>query len=97
MANPHTILEEKNESPSPKKKSKKKSKEMLVGGAEENKEEIDLPNLDTAFIDDAEIENENKQSGGKYMVGYVCHRVTPRDTFTSLGLIRDSFGKGGGF
>ena len=27
------------------------------------------------------------------MVGYVCHRVTPRDTFTSLGLIRDSFGK----
>ena len=39
----------------------------------------------------------NKQSGGKYMVGFVCHRVTPRETFTSIGLIRDSFGKEGGF
>ena len=38
----------------------------------------------------------NQQSGGIYMVGSVCHRVTPRETFTSLGLIRDSFGKKGG-
>ena len=39
----------------------------------------------------------NKQSGGIYMVASVCHRVTPRETFTSLGLVRDSFGKKGGF
>jgi len=38
----------------------------------------------------------NKQSGGKYIVASVCHRVTPRETFTALGLIRDSFGKKGG-
>ena len=41
--------------------------------------------------------DKNKQTGGKYMVASVCHRVTPKETYTSLGLIRDSFGKKGGF
>jgi len=31
------------------------------------------------------------------MVASVCHRVTPRDTFTKLSLVRDSFGKKTGF
>ena len=34
----------------------------------------------------------NEQTGGLYMVASVCHRITPRETFTSLDLVRDSFG-----
>ena len=29
----------------------------------------------------------NRQSGGKYMVASVCHRITGKDTLTSLGLL----------
>ena len=39
----------------------------------------------------------NRQSGGKYTVVSVCHRITGKDILTSLGLVRDSFGKEGGF
>ncbi len=35
----------------------------------------------------------NSQSSGKYLVAHVCHRITSTDTFTSLGLIRDSYGR----
>jgi len=35
----------------------------------------------------------NPETGGIYMVASVCHRVTPRDSFTRLALVRDSFGK----
>jgi len=35
----------------------------------------------------------NGQSGGIYMIASLCHRVTPRDTFTSLSLVRDTFGR----
>ena len=31
------------------------------------------------------------------MVASVCHRITGKDILTSLGLVRDSFGKEGGF
>jgi len=31
------------------------------------------------------------------MVAHVCHRITPKTTFTSLGLVRDSYGKRSGF
>ena len=34
----------------------------------------------------------NPQSGGIYMVSEVCHKITPRECFTSMTLIRDSFG-----
>ena len=37
--------------------------------------------------------DENEQTGGIYMVAHVCHRITPRSTYTSLGLVRDSFGR----
>jgi len=37
--------------------------------------------------------DKNKQSSYTYMVASVCHRITSRDTFTSIELIRDSFGK----
>ena len=39
----------------------------------------------------------NPQSGGIYMVAHVCHRVTPEESFSSLSLVRDSFGKNTGF
>ena len=35
----------------------------------------------------------NKETEGKYLVAYVCHRLTPSDSFTSLGLVRDSYQK----
>tara|TARA_R100000008_G_scaffold21960_1_gene11636 strand:- start:3223 stop:4641 length:1419 start_codon:yes stop_codon:yes gene_type:complete len=35
----------------------------------------------------------NKQSGGLYMISSLCHRLTPNDTYTSLTLVRDTFGK----
>ena len=40
---------------------------------------------------------DNKQSGGKYMVASVCHYLSNDDTITSMELVRDSFGKSGGF
>ncbi len=42
------------------------------------------------------IENNkdsNKSSGGIYMISSLCHRVTTRNTFTSLTLVRDTFGR----
>ena len=48
-------------------------------------------------VEAKENKEKNKQTGGKYMVAHVCHRITSNDCFTSLGLVRDSFGKKGGF
>ena len=39
----------------------------------------------------------NDESGGIYMVAHVCHRVTPEESFSSLSLVRDSFGNNIGF
>lgn len=36
---------------------------------------------------------KNEQSGGIYMISSLCHRITSEDTFTSLTLVRDSFGR----
>ena len=36
---------------------------------------------------------KNEETGGIYMIAHVCHRITPRSTYTSLGLVRDTFGK----
>ena len=35
----------------------------------------------------------NQKSGGIYMISSLCHNLTPRDTYTSLTLVRDTFGK----
>ncbi len=34
----------------------------------------------------------NKVSGGLYMISSLCHNITPRETYTSLTLVRDTFG-----
>ena len=40
---------------------------------------------------------KNQQTGGIYMVASVCHRVTQRESFSRLALVRDSFGSKTGF
>ena len=35
----------------------------------------------------------NQRSGGIYMIASLCHNITPRDTYTSLTLVRDTFGR----
>ena len=35
----------------------------------------------------------NKKSGGLYMISSLCHNLTPRATYTSLTLVRDTFGR----
>ena len=35
----------------------------------------------------------NKQTGGIYMIASLCHRVTREDCYTSLTLVRDTFGR----
>ena len=35
----------------------------------------------------------NKKSGGLYMISSLCHNLTPRETYTSLTLVRDTFGR----
>jgi hypothetical protein len=49
--------------------------------------------IECDFPDLAKIENKkpNTQTKGKYMIASLCHRITPKDTFTSLTLVRDSF------
>lgn len=49
--------------------------------------------IECDFPDLAHIDNKkpNKQTKGKYMISSLCHRITPKDCFTSLTLVRDSF------
>jgi len=35
----------------------------------------------------------NQRSGGIYMIASLCHNITPRETYTSLTLVRDTFGR----
>jgi hypothetical protein len=52
---------------------------------------------DIIYCDFPEINNKkdepNKETGGKYLIASLCHKVTPKNTYTSLTLVRDSFGK----
>jgi len=51
----------------------------------------DFPELST----DKKSNTNNKESatGGIYMIASLCHRITPRETYTSLTLVRDTFGR----
>ena len=57
----------------------------------------DLIECDFPELAGAQLSNTNSQSGGIYMVAHVCHRNTPEGCFSSLGLVRDSYGKRTGF
>ncbi len=53
----------------------------------------DLIECDFPELAGAQLSNRNDQSGGIYMVAHVCHRNTPDGCFSSLGLVRDSYGR----
>lgn len=57
----------------------------------------DLVQCDFPELAGAQLSNTNDQTGGIYMVAHVCHRNTPEGCFSSLGLVRDSYGKRTGF
>lgn len=48
--------------------------------------ECDFPDLAKKYT-----KGPNKETKGKYLIASLCHRVTPKDTYTSLTLVRDSF------
>ena len=35
----------------------------------------------------------NKETGGKYLIVSVCHRMTTSDCYSRLTLVRDTFGR----
>ena len=53
----------------------------------------DMVQCDFPELDGSNKKDPNLETGGKYMVAYVCHRINPSSTTTSLSLVRDSFGK----
>ena len=53
---------------------------------------------DLIYCDFAQLSVEhnkevNKQTGGIYMIASLCHRITREDCYTSLTLVRDTFGR----
>ena len=52
---------------------------------------IDAPQLET----DTSNDDVNQESGGLYIISDLCHLITPKETYTKLNLIRDSFGRKG--
>lgn len=53
----------------------------------------DLIHCDFPELTGDKNKETNKQSGGIYMIASLCHRITPRKTYTSLSLVRDTFGR----
>ena len=52
--------------------------------------------IECSFPDLTNIDSNkptNKQTTGKYIISSLCHNMTPKSCFTSLTLVRDSFGK----
>ena len=52
---------------------------------------LDAPELQT----DTKNDEINKQNGGLYIIADLCHYITPKETYTKLNLVRDSFGRTG--
>lgn len=52
---------------------------------------LDAPELQT----DVKNDDVNKQSGGLYIIADLCHYISPKETYTKLNLVRDSFGRKG--
>jgi hypothetical protein len=53
----------------------------------------DLIHCEFPKLEGSSNKDINKETGGIYMIASLCHRITPRDTFTSMTLVRDSFGR----
>jgi len=52
---------------------------------------VDAPELQA----DANNDEVNKESGGLYIIADLCHYITPKETYTKLNLVRDTFGRKG--
>lgn len=54
---------------------------------------------DAIFIDVPELATEtkdvSKENGGLYIIADLCHYISPKETYTKLNLVRDSFGRTG--
>ena len=54
---------------------------------------------DVVFLDAPELapksEKVNKEYGGLYIIADLCHYISPKETYTKLNLVRDSFGRKG--
>ena len=52
---------------------------------------VDAPDLEA----DTKNDEVNKESGGLYIIADLCHYITPKETYTKLNLVRDTFGRKG--
>jgi hypothetical protein len=52
---------------------------------------FDAPDAQT----DTKNDDVNKETGGLYIIADLCHYITPKETYTKLNLVRDSFGRKG--
>jgi hypothetical protein len=54
---------------------------------------------DAIFVDSPELspetKNVNNENGGLYIIADLCHYISPKETYTKLNLVRDSFGRTG--
>ena len=56
---------------------------------------------DSIFIDAPELKKDtknddvDKENGGLYIIRDLCHYITPKETYTKIILVRDSFGREG--
>jgi hypothetical protein len=54
---------------------------------------------DVVFLDVPELAPEtkevSKENGGLYIIADLCHYISPKETYTKLNLVRDSFGRTG--
>ena len=56
---------------------------------------------DVVFVDAPAVNGStskdevDKKNGGLYIIADLCHLVTPKETYTKLNLVRDSFGRKG--
>ena len=53
----------------------------------------DLIFCDFPALDIRSDKEKDPESSGIYMIASVCHRITPQDTYTSLSLVRETFGR----
>ena len=51
----------------------------------------DRVQCDFPGLDPQESISPNTATRGIYIIAHLCHKITPRETYTSLGLVRDSF------
>jgi len=54
---------------------------------------------DVVFLDVPELAPDtkevSKENGGLYIIADLCHYISPKETYTKLNLVRDSFGRTG--